>query len=385
MTDYNKIEIANTLNLYPKRNLVLVKGENAKVWDDKGNVYIDCTSGQGVASLGHANPKVIKAIQAQVEKIITCSGSFSNDKRALLSKKLIDLSPKHLTKLFFCNSGAESIEAALKFARFITKKTEFICAENNFHGRTFGALSATFNPNYKEDFQPVVPGFKFSPYNDYEKLEQKINSNTAAVLLEVVQGEGGVYPGRKEYLQKVQKICKENNILFILDEIQTGFCRTGQMFAFQNFDLQPDMVCLAKAIAGGIPMGAVLCTDKIKLVPGKHGTTFGGNPLACAAALAAIDFMEKENLAEQTRKKSNYFAENFPENELDIVKELRYSGLMIGIELKTESKPFIQKLQTLGVLTIPAGSKVLRLLPPLTISYKELDEVIEKIIKVLKD
>ena len=181
MTDYNQIEIDNTLNLYPKRNLVLVKGQNAKVWDDKGNVYIDCTSGQGVASLGHANPKVTEAIQKQAEQIITCSGSFSNDKRALLCKKLIDISPAHLTKLFFCNSGTESIEAALKFSRYASKKTEFICAENNFHGRTFGALSATFNPNYKNDFLPVVPGFKFAPYNNYEKLAELITDDTAAI------------------------------------------------------------------------------------------------------------------------------------------------------------------------------------------------------------
>ena len=384
MTDYNQLEIDNTLNLYPKRNLVLVKGKNARVWDDKGNSYIDCTSGQGVASLGHANPFVTKAIRKQAKKIITCSGSFSNDKRALLSQKLIDISPEHLSKVFFCNSGTESIEAALKFARFITKKTEFICAENNFHGRTFGALSATHNPNYREDFQPVVPGFKFAPYNEFEKLADLVTNDTAAVLLEVVQGEGGVYPGRSEYLQKVNALCKEKGILFILDEIQTGFCRTGQMFAFQHFNLQPDMVCLAKTIAGGVPMGALLCTDKIEMVPGKHGTTFGGNPLACAAALAAIEFMEKEDLARQALEKGNYFASHFPADRLEKVKELRHAGLMIGIELLEESKPFIQKLQTMGVLAIPAGPKVLRLLPPLTITYKELDVVIEKIILVLK-
>lgn len=383
MMDYNQIEIDYTLNLYPKRNLVLLKGKGAKVWDERGNVYIDCTSGQGVASLGHANPHVTKAIQDQAAQIITCSGSFSNDKRALLSKKLIDISPTHLTKLFFCNSGTESVEAALKFARYSTKKTDFICAENNFHGRTFGALSATFNPNYKNDFLPVVPGFLFAPYNNFEKLAAMVTDKTAAVLLEVVQGEGGVYPGRGEYLQQVQQLCKENDILFILDEIQTGFCRTGQMFAFQHFNLQPDIVCLAKTIAGGVPMGAVLCTNKIEMIPGKHGTTFGGNPLACAAALAAIEVMETENLAQQAMDKGNYFSKNFPADELEIVKELRYSGLMIGIELIEESKPYIKKLQEMGILVTPAGPKVIRLLPPLVISYEELDEVIEKIKQVL--
>jgi acetylornithine/LysW-gamma-L-lysine aminotransferase len=385
MPDYNQIEIENTVNLYPKRNLVLIKGKNSSVWDDKGNEYIDCTSGQGVASLGHSNEYIIRAVKEQADKIITCSGSFSNDKRALLSRKLIDISPDHLTQVFFCSTGTESIEAALKFARYASAKTDFVCAEKSFHGRTFGAMSATHNPVYRDDFNPVVPGFHFAPYNNFEALAEKITADTAAVILEVVQGEGGVNPGRREYLLKVEKLCREKNILFILDEIQTGFCRTGSMFAFMHFDLTPDIVCLAKAIAGGVPMGAVLCSDKIKMIPGKHGTTFGGNPLSCAAALAAITFMEKENLAQQALEKGRYFAEHFPVKELRIVKELRYSGLMIGIELYQESKSYIQEMQQKGVLVIPAGPMVIRLLPPLIISYEELDEVITKLVEVLKD
>lgn len=384
MIDYDQLEIDHTLNLYPKRNLVLIKGDNATVWDDKGNSYIDCTSGQGVASLGHANEQVVSAIKDQADKIITCSGSFSNDKRALLSRKLIDITPPHLTRVFFCNTGAESIEAALKFSRFSTGKTDFICAENSFHGRTFGAMSATHNPNYKDDFNPVVPGFHFAPYNDFKALEDKVTDRTAAILLEVIQGEGGVNIGQKEYLRQVETLCREKEILFILDEIQTGFCRTGSMFAFQPYDLKPDMLCLAKTIAGGVPMGAVLCADSIKMVPGKHGTTFGGNPLACAAALAAIDFMEENNLAAVSYEKGKYFTENFPANQLPIVKEIRHRGLMIGIELKSVSKPFIEELQAKGILVIPAGPMIIRLLPPLTIGYDALDEVIEKIVEVLK-
>ncbi len=383
MIDYNQIEIEHSVHLFNKRDLVLVSGKNAKVWDVDGREYIDCTTGQGVASLGHSNPAVVKAIREQAGKLITCSGSFSNDKRALFMQKLIDITPDNLTQVFLCNSGAESVEAALKFARFSTKKTGFICAMRNFHGRTFGALSATFTPAYKKDFEPVVPGFQFVPYNDFEKLKSQVSDDTAAILLEAVQGEGGVNLGQKEYFQQVRRLCDEKNILLIIDEVQTGFCRTGRMFAFEHFDIQPDMICLAKAMAGGVPMGAVVCSDKIKMKPGKHGTTFGGNPLACAAGLAAIEFMQKENIESQSEKKGKYILGKLSQIKSNRIREIRQIGLMIGIELKEKVQPFIAALQKEGVLAIPAGPTVLRLLPPLTISYEELDFVLDKVQQVL--
>ncbi|KAA3614693.1 MAG: acetylornithine/succinylornithine family transaminase [Calditrichaeota bacterium] len=382
MIDYNEIEKRNSVFLFNKRDLVLVKGKNAKVWDIDGNEYIDCTTGQGVASIGHANDDVVKAISEQAENLMTCSGSFSNDKRALFIQKLIEITPNNLMQVFLCNSGTESVEAALKFARYSTKKTSFICAMRNFHGRTFGALSATFTPAYKKDFEPIVPGFDFVPYNNFEKLKDKINDQTAAILLEAVQGEGGVNLGQKEYFRRVRQLCDEKNILLIIDEVQTGFCRTGRMFAFEHFDIKPDMICLAKAIAGGMPMGAVVCSDKIEMQPGKHGTTFGGNPLACAAGLAAIEFMQKENLAKEAEEKGRYIVEKLSKNKSDKIREIRQIGLMIGIELKEKVQPFISGLQKKGVLALPAGPTVLRLLPPLTISYEELDFVIEKVGKV---
>ncbi len=384
MIDYNQIEKECSVHLFNKRDLVLVKGENASVWDIEGNEYIDCTTGQGVASLGHANQMVVKAIQDQTAKLMTCSGSFSNDKRALFMQKLVEVTPDNLTRVFLCNSGAESVEAALKFARYSTKKTGFVCAMRNFHGRTFGALSATFTPAYKKDFEPVVPGFHFVPYNNFEKLSQKIDDNTAAVLLESVQGEGGVNLGQKEYFQQVRQMCDEKNILLIIDEVQTGFCRTGRMFAFEHFDIEPDMICLAKAMAGGMPMGAVVCSDKIEMQPGKHGTTFGGNPLACAAGLAAIEFMQKENLAQQAAEKGVYFMEKFSKTTSDKIREIRQIGLMIGIELKEKVQPYIAALQEEGVLALPAGPTVLRLLPPLTIGYDQWDEVIGKVMGILE-
>jgi acetylornithine/LysW-gamma-L-lysine aminotransferase len=385
MTDFNQMEMDYGVNLYNKRNLVMVEGNNARIRDIDGKEYIDCTTGHGVASIGHANPAVANAIAEQASKLITCSGSFSAEVRARLMEKLVSIAPEGMNRVFLCNSGAESNEAAIKFARATTGKHEVICAMRGFHGRTMGALSATYNPKYKKDFEPLVPGFSFVPYNNAEKLAEKITPNTAAVLLEVVQGEGGVHPGSGEYFKQVQQLCRENNILLIVDEVQSGFCRTGKMFALEHFDLQPDMVCLAKAIAGGVPMGAVLCSDRVTVSPGQHGTTFGGNLLACAASLAAINFMQKENLAVQAEEKGKYFSTKFNASLPDRVRELRQIGLMIGIELKEKAQPFINRLQEEGILSMAAGATVLRLLPPLTIPYEDLDIVIQKVLAVLNE
>ncbi|MBN1407136.1 MAG: acetylornithine/succinylornithine family transaminase [Calditrichaceae bacterium] len=383
MIDFQAIEDQYALPLFPKRGITLVKGKNARLWDDKGNEYIDCMGGQGVVNIGHCNDKVAEAIARQAQQLITCTGSFYSDQRALLIKKLVDITPANLNKVFLCNSGAESVEGAIKFARLSTGKTEFICAMRSFHGRTMGALSATFNPKYREPFEPLIPGFHFVPYNNIEKVEEKINDKTAAVMLEMVQGEGGVHLGDADFFKQISRLCEEKNILLIIDEVQTGFCRTGKLFAIEHFNLQPDILCLAKAMAGGLPIGAVLCSDKIDVSFGSHGTTFGGNPLVAAAANAAIDFMIEENLAGQAAEKGNYFAEKFTKIELEKVREFRQIGLMIGIELKEKVQPYITALQEKGVLVIPAGATVLRLLPPLTINKEDLDKVIEKIAEVL--
>jgi acetylornithine/LysW-gamma-L-lysine aminotransferase len=292
-------------------------------------------------------------------------------------KQLVELTAPRLKKVFLCNSGTESVEAAIKFARVSTSRPDIICAMRGFHGRTFGALSATFTKKYRSPFEPLVPGFHFVPYNNFEKLSESITPNTAAILLEPVQGEGGVYPGDPEYFKRVRDLCDQNDIILIIDEIQSGFCRTGKFFAYEYFDIEPDILCLAKALAGGIPMGAVLCSDKISVEIGHHGTTFGGNPLACAAAIASISFMLETNLASQAKEKGDYFAQNFSANDFPQIREIRQKGLMIGIELKEKSKPYINRLQGLGIIALPAGPTVLRLLPPLTIEYAQLDKVIE--------
>ncbi|MFQ5825277.1 MAG: aspartate aminotransferase family protein, partial [bacterium] len=336
MTNFIDLESKYQINVYPKRDLVLISGKNARVWDEQGKEYIDCVAGHGVANLGHGNEKIIAAIQEQAQKIITCSNLFYNDTRALLLEKLVKIAPKNLNKAFLCNSGTESIEAAIKFTRYSTRKTEFICAMRGFHGRTLGSLSATFNPKYRDDFKPLLPGFNFVPFNNFEKLKEKINKNTAGILLEIVQGEGGVNIGKEEYFLKVRELCDKKGIFLIVDEVQSGFCRTGKIFACNYFNLEPDLLCLAKSMAGGLPMGAVLCSDKIELEVGKHGSTFGGNPLSCAAAIAAIDYMLQHKLEQQAKEKGEYFISQFKRHNLGKVREIRNLGLMIGIELKEE-------------------------------------------------
>ncbi len=372
-----EIELKHEVKIYGKRGITLVRGEGARVWDDTGKEYIDCVAGHGVVNIGHANPAVVKAIHEQAQQLITCPESFSNPTRATLLQKLNAITPPHLSRFFLCNSGAEAVEAAIKFARVSTGKTEILCAMRGFHGRTMGALSATFNKKYRQPFEPLVPGFIHAPFNNAGKFAEKMTDNTAAVLLEIVQGEGGVNIGRREFFEQVQQLCRDRNTLLIIDEVQTGFCRTGKMFAFEHFDLQPDMVCMAKAMAGGVPIGAVACRADPDIGVGKHGTTFGGNPLAAAAAIAAIDFMLENDLAVQAAEKGAFLAEELRNINSPKIREVRHLGLMVGIELKEKVYPCLEKLAEQGVLALPAGATVLRLLPPLVVKHDE-------IIKILK-
>ncbi len=383
MSDYKELQQQYEFDTYPKRDLTIVKGKDAKVWSDTGQEYIDCVGGIAVANVGHANEDVANAIYEQAKKLVICPNIFYNDTRAKALEKIIEVSPKTLTKAFLTNSGTESMEAALKFARITTGKTDFVAAMKAFHGRSMGALSATYKQEYKEGFGPLVPGFTHVPYNKFEKLEAAVTENTAAIILEPVQGEGGINVGNPEYFKAVRKLCDERGILLILDEIQTGFCRTGKMFATEHLEIEPDMMTVAKGIAGGFPVGALLCNDKIKVPIGKHGTTFGGNPLACSAVVASINFMQKNELWEVARQKGKYFLEKISQFELSKVRAARGIGLMIGIECKEKVKPLIEQLMEEKVLTLPAGPTVIRIVPPLTISYEEIDFVIEKLIKVL--
>ncbi len=384
MTNYKELIQKYEVDVYPRREVVLVKGKGARLWDDQGNEYIDMAAGISVANIGHGNEKVAQAISEQAATLITCPNTFYNDKKALFLEKLFGIAPKNLTRAFLTNSGTEAVEAAIKFARLNSGKTKFIAAMKGFHGRTMGALSATYKKEYREGFEPLVPGFSFVPYNNFEKLAEAVDNDTAAIILEPVQGEGGINVGNKEYFQKVRQLCDEKNIFLIIDEIQSGFCRTGKMFAIEHLGIEADMMTVAKSIAGGFPMGALLCSDKIKVEKSKHGSTFGGNPLACSAGIASIDFMTENKLWEEAEAKGKYFKEKLEKLQLSKIREIRIIGLMIGIELKDKVQPVIIELLNKGIISLPAGTTVLRMLPPLVISYEDLDTVAEKLAEVLK-
>lgn len=383
MTNFYEIETRYGAGVYAKQQLSIVRGQGASLFDADGNEYIDCSAGHGVANLGHAHPKVAAAITEQAATLITLFESFPNDKRAALMQKMTSLVPG-LERVFFCNSGTEAVEAALKFARISTKRTNIVAAMRAFHGRTFGALSATFNEKYRAGFKPLVPGFSHAPYNNVEALASAVDEGTAAVILEVIQGEGGVYPANADYLQAARRICDERGALLIVDEVQSGFGRTGKMFAFQHFGIIPDLLCCAKSLAGGVPMGAVLIGEKVQnLTPGVHGSTFGGNPLSCAAGLAAITAIEEEDLAGQAAAKGAYLMNKLRQIDSPLIREVRGLGLMIGIELKQKVAPYLKALQEKRIIALNAGMTVIRLLPPLVISYAQLDRVAAALADVL--
>jgi acetylornithine/LysW-gamma-L-lysine aminotransferase len=377
-------ESAHTSGVYPKRPLALVRGAGARVWDADGREYIDCVGGQGAANLGHAHPAVVRAVSEQARRLISCPEIFHNDQRARLLDRLAAVAPPGLERAFLCNSGAEAVEAAIKFARLSTGRSEVIAAMRGFHGRTMGALSATWAPAYREPFQPLVPGFRHVPYNDLDAMHEAITTETAAVILEVVQGEGGVHPAVPGYLPGVQLMCEERGALLILDEIQTGYGRTGRMFACEHHALKPDLVLIAKSMAGGLPMGACLIGPRVgSLRPMAHGSTFGGNPLACAAALATLDAMITDDLPGRAARLGSPFMDKLQAIRSPLVRQVRGLGLMIGIDLKVKVTPVLQALQSAGVLALPAGSTVLRLLPPLVIEREDLHRVAEAIAAIL--
>ena len=377
------IENEHGAGTYAKQALVIVRGQGASLFDADGLEYLDCSSGHGVANLGHAHPKIAEAVYRQASTLITLFETFPNDRRAELMQKITSLLPG-LDKVFLCNSGTESVEAAFKFARISTGRKNIVAAMRAFHGRTYGSLSATYNKKYREGFEPLVPGFSHAAYNNVEALDKAVNDETAAVILEVVQGEGGVYPANAEYIRAARRICDERGALLIVDEIQSGFCRTGKMFAIQHFGVTPDLLTCAKSLAGGVPMGAVLIGRHLKnLTPGIHGSTFGGNPLSCAAALAALAVMEEEDLAGQAEAKGKYLLEKLRAIQSPNIREVRGMGLMIGIEMKQKVAPYLKLIQEKKIIALNAGMTVIRLLPPLVITYPQIDHLVEVLTEVL--
>lgn len=391
MSEQSIIDIENRYmaNVYAKRPTVIVRGKGATVWDINGKEYVDCMGGYGVCLVGHSNPKVIEAVKRQVERLITFHGSFYNDVRAELLQKLIKTAPRGLDKVFFSNSGTEAVECAIKLARKYTSKKEIIAMMRGFHGKTMGALSATWDAKYRKAFEPLLPGFKHVPYGKLEKVEEAITDQTAAVLVEPVQGEGGIHVPPNDYIPGLRDLCNDKKVLLIFDEVQAGLGRTGKMFACQHWKVTPDVMCLAKGVASGIPMGVTMAKDEVmsSFGMGEHTTTLGGNALACAAASATLDFIVNEKLPERAAALGKYFKDNLSElgGKYKIVREIRGLGLMLGMELRFECREVILKSLDHGVIILDAGRNVLRFLPPLVIEREQIEEVTRVLDKLLAD
>jgi len=375
-----RIEDSFLAQVYQKFPVCVTSGRGAVLYDVNGREYIDCMGGYGVSIVGHCHPKVVKAINEQSERLLSCHGSFYNDKRAELLEKLVKITPEGLNSVFLSNSGAESVECALKIAAKYTGRKEVVSMVRGYHGKTLGALSATWNPKYRESFKGFIsPNFKFVPFGKTDKVEEAVSDDTAAVIVEPIQGESGVYVAPDGFLEYLREICDHNGIVLIFDEVQTGFGRTGKMWACQHWDVAPDVMCVAKSMAAGIPMGATIAREDImkSLGVGEHSATFGGNPVACAAASAVIDVILGEGLVERARELGGFFGNALLgiQDRHKIVREVRGLGLMIGLQSRFDVYNILMKALERGIILLYSGRNILRFLPPLVISKAQLSKV----------
>jgi len=381
---HNKLTYhVNTYNRFP---VEFIKGNGAYLFDKEDNKYLDFLSGIAVTGFGHNKPELVNAAKNQIENLWHVSNLFESSPQEELGKKLTNISK--LDKVFFCNSGTEANEAAIKFARkWGNGRSTIIAAEGSFHGRTFGSLSASMQKKLWNGFEPLTPGFVSVPYNNIDAIKNKIDESTAAIMLEPIQGESGIIIPDDNYLQGVRKICNDNNILMIVDEIQTGMGRTGKFFAYQHPDILPDIITIAKGIANGIPLGATICSDKVAsaITPGNHGSTFGGNPVAVAIANNVVDLLTGQTL-NNINEISNYLKEQLQTSNFTSIKEIRNKGLMFGLELdkKIDAKEIASALLKNKIIVGTAGNNVLRLLPPFIITKEQVDFFIETLKIVLK-
>lgn len=394
--DYIELEDKYGANNYKPLDVVLTEGKGVWVWDVEGKKYLDCLSAYSALNQGHCHPHIVEAMLEQAQKLALTSRAFRNDKLGLFYKKLVDLTGYE--RVLPMNSGAEAVESAIKIARkwaYVTKgvpkyEAEIIVAAGNFHGRTVTIVSFSTEDFYREAFGPFTPGFKIVTYGNIEEMKAAITPNTAAVMLEPIQGENGVIIPPDGYLKAVAELCKENNVLFIADEIQTGLCRTGKWFAAQHEGVRPDVTIIGKALSGGMyPISAVLADDPVLglFLPGEHGSTFGGSPLAAAVAVAALEVLDEEHLAERANELGNYFMSKLREIDAPMVKEIRGRGLLIGVELYPEAggaRRYCEMLQEAGILAKETHDHVIRFAPPLIIEKETLDWAIEIIADVLK-
>ena len=377
------------LHTYNRFQIVLDHGDGVHLYDMDGKEYLDFCAGIAVFALGYNNQRYNDALKAQIDKLIHTSNYYYNVPAIEAAKKLKEVSG--MDRVFFTNSGAESIEGAIKAARKYaylkdgTTDHEIIAMEHSFHGSTMGALSVTGNPKYREAFEPMIGNIRFAKMNDFESVLSQVTDKTCAILFETVQGEGGIYPAKEEFMKKIKALCEEKDILLILDEIQCGMGRTGSMFAFQQYGIKPDILTVAKALGCGVPVGAFAATEEVAkaLVPGDHGTTYGGNPLACAAATKVFELFEKQHVLDNVKEVSAYFEEKLDElvETIDVVVERRGMGLMQGLELSVNPKDVIAKALDNGLILFSAGTNVIRFVPPLVITKADVDECIAKLKK----
>ena len=376
-------------NVFAKKPIVIERGKGALVWDINGKEYVDCTSSYGVALLGHSHPRIVKAVCEQAAKLISCHAGFYNEKRTEFLQKLANITPHGLDKAFLSNSGAESVECAIKLARRFSSKPEIIAVMGAFHGKTMGALSATWDKKYRDPFLPLVPEIKHIPPDNLDKAREAITDRTAAFLVEPIRGEGGIRVPPDGYLQGLRELCDQKNILLIFDEVQTGFGRTGTLFACQHWGVIPDIMCLAKSLAGGLPLGVTVAKEDImsKFKIGDHSTTYSGSPLVCAAASSAIDVLLAENLVDRAATLGAHFKAKLTilKNKHKTVKEVRGLGLMLGVEVKFDVLNAIFKTAEKGVLILDAGRNVLRFLPPLVIEKEQIDKAVSAVDSVLEE
>ncbi len=389
--EYIDMSEENLLHTYNRFQIVIEKGEGVYLYDSEGKKYLDFAAGIAVYAFGYGNKKYNDAIKAQIDKIIHTSNLFYNEPAAVAAKRLTDITG--MDRVFFTNSGTEAIEGAVKTARRYaydkdgTTDHEIIAMKHSFHGRSMGALSVTGNDKYQEPFKPLIGGVRFAEFNNLESVKELVTDKTCAIILEPVQGEGGIYPATEEFIKGVRKICDDNDILLIFDEIQCGMGRTGKMFAHEYYGVKPDVLTLAKALGCGIPVGAFLTTEKAaSLKPGDHGTTYGGNPLATAAVNVVLDLFEETDVLDNVNEVSPYLEKKLDEltEEFDIVRGHRGKGLIQGLILDVPVGEVIQKCIAEGLLVISAGSDVLRMVPPLTIGKEHVDEMIGILRKALQ-
>ncbi len=386
MKDYIEEAEKDLLHTYNRFQIVLDRGEGVTLYDLDGNQYLDFVSGIGVFALGYGNKEYNDALKNQIDKVIHTSNYYYNVPAIEAAKKLKKVSG--MDRVFFTNSGAEAIEGALKAARkyaFLRDghtDHEIIAMNHSFHGRTFGALSVTGNPHYREAFEPMIGSIRFADYNDFESVKRLVNKKTCAIIMETVQGEGGIYPASEEFIKSVREICDENDILLILDEIQCGMGRTGYMYAWQKFGVKPDIMTSAKALGCGVPVGAFMMTEKVaeqSLVAGDHGTTYGGNPLACAAIDKVLDLFESNHIIDNVKEVSEYLEERLDDlkDRYDFIIDRRGSGLLQGLEFNRPVSDTINRALEKGLILINAGANVIRFIPPLVITKSDVDKMID--------